>query len=934
MSDDDFKTTGLGKHPLSAIGNVTITNPQDGEVLTYDADSGKWVNLSSEAGAGYQPLDGELTALASVTSAADALPYFTGSETATTTTLTAAGRALLDDADASAQRTTLGLTIGTNVQAYDATLTALASYNTNGILTQTAADTFAGRTLTGTANQITISNGDGVSGNPTFSIPYNLELGSSASGQSSVKFFEDSDNGSNYVILQPATSLASNYTVTLPSVSGTLLSGTNNLSDIDTPATARSNLGLTIGSDVQAYDAELAALAGLTSAADKVPYFTGSGTAAVTDFTSFGRSLVDDANAAAGRSTLGAAASGANTDIDSVTLDNTGLAVADTDASHNLIFKPGSNLSAQRTITITTGDADRTLDISAASVTVSTFGASLVDDSDAATARTTMGVKIGTDVQAYDATLAALASYNTNGLITQTSADTFTGRTITGTANQITVSNGDGVSGNPTLSIPYNLVLGSSSSGPSSITFNEDTDNGSNTITIQAPSSISSSVTLTLPGDDGDSGYVLSTDGSGTLSWVAQSGGGGLTEWTAASASGPASLYFSEDTDNGSNKITVTAPSSLGADYTVTLPSETGTILTTASGQPLDATLTALAAYNTNGLITQTSADTFTGRTITGTANQISVSNGDGVSGNPTLSTPQDIATSSSPQFAGLELGHASDTTLTRVSAGNIAVEGNTIYRAGGTDVPLADGGTGASLVDPGADRIMFWDDSAGAVTWLTAGTGLTITDTTIEASGGGGGALSLYSVVPTAWYPSGSVTGFFPGSASTTISLPTGTIYYFPFFVPTSTTYTDIGSYITSTSSGNINLCIYADNGAGKPTGSPITNSTSGSIASGANSFKSYTFSSAITLAAGRHWLAIATSATNSTHGPKSGGYELGGIGLGIDGTPTSLAGGTVISGWKESFTYSTTMPTVGGSLTAIKIYDTDSAFLWLKTQ
>lgn len=46
--------------------------------------------------------------------------------------------------------------------------------------------------------------------------------------------------------------------------------------------------------------------------------------------------------------------------------------------------------------------------------------------------------------------------------------------------------------------------------------------------------------------------------------------------------------------------------------------------------------------------------------------------------------------------------------------------------------VPLANGGTAANLTDPNADRVMFWDDSAGAVDWLSAGNGLTISTTTV----------------------------------------------------------------------------------------------------------------------------------------------------------------------------------------------------------
>jgi len=67
-------------------------------------------------------------------------------------------------------------------------------------------------------------------------------------------------------------------------------------------------------------------------------------------------------------------------------------------------------------------------------------------------------------------------------------------------------------------------------------------------------------------------------------------------------------------------------------------------VLTTATGQPLDSTLTALAAFNSNGSLHQTAADTFVARTLTGTTNQVLITNGNGVSGNPTISLDPTIA--------------------------------------------------------------------------------------------------------------------------------------------------------------------------------------------------------------------------------------------------------------------------------------------------
>ena len=82
-----------------------------------------------------------------------------------------------------------------------------------------------------------------------------------------------------------------------------------------------------------------------------------------------------------------------------------------------------------------------------------------------------------------------------------------------------------------------------------------------------------------------------------------------------------------------------------------------------------------------------------------------------------TLRTSIGVGTGDSPQFTGIELGHASDTTITRPSAGDISLEGNIVYRAGGTDVPVTDGGTGASTLTDGG---VLLGSGTGAITAMS----------------------------------------------------------------------------------------------------------------------------------------------------------------------------------------------------------------------
>ncbi len=150
-----------------------------------------------------------------------------------------------------------------------------------------------------------------------------------------------------------------------------------------------------------------------------------------------------------------------------------------------------------------------------------------------------------------------------------------------------------------------------------------------------------------------------------------------------------------------------------------------------------------------NGYVVRTALNTTAARTLTGTTNQVNITNGDGTGGNSVFSTPQDIATSSNVRFGNLGLNVASSTSggqiATTLGANNVTglfIKRNTDSSPTGKflDFQNAAGSSLASIDITGALTL------GSALSVGNGGTGTASFTSNAPLIGNGSGAVSVGS--------------------------------------------------------------------------------------------------------------------------------------------------------------------------------------------
>lgn len=255
-----------------------------------------------------------------------------------------------------------------------------------------------------------------------------------------------------------------------------------------------------------------------------------------------------------------------------------------------------------------------------------------------------------------DDDLDAIAALTGTGVACRTASDTWALRTLTAPAAGFTITNPAGVAGNPTF------VLADDLAGLEAVVGNgfaaRTTTNTWAARTLTAPAA---GLTIANPsGIAGEPTFALAND-LAALEALGSTGIGVRTTtdtWAQRTLQAPAAGF------------TVTNPAGVAGDPTFVLANDL------AAFETLDATA---------GFLAKTGAETYARRTLTGTTNQVAITNGSG-GGNPVFSTPQDIHTGATPTFDELRLGNASADIRGTATTQIISVYGGSTSGGGGVD--------------------------------------------------------------------------------------------------------------------------------------------------------------------------------------------------------------------------------------------------------
>lgn len=338
-------------------------------------------------------------------------------------------------------------------QPLNANLTDLAGVSTNGVIAYTGSNDFQARAITGTANRLSVTNGTGAAGNPT------IDVGTDVYTISSSNVLNDLASSTSTGVVVQTDSIGHHAYRTLTGTANEVTVTNGSGIGGDPTFSLPTGINVTKLADGSVDNTEFQFLNGVTSsiqtqldgklvsAGDLAPVFTTTESSGNINFL---LNNVPSGSFFAGPAS-GADGPWANRGI--LGTDLTGALEAGSNITLALAPEPGSRL-----IISSTG---------------STGYATVEEEGSPLTQRSTINF-VGDGITAadvssktqvsLDATLNSLASYNTDGLLTQTATDTFTGRTLTGTGTNITVTNGNGVSGNPTVDVGANVYTRSQSS--------------------------------------------------------------------------------------------------------------------------------------------------------------------------------------------------------------------------------------------------------------------------------------------------------------------------------------------------------------------------------------------------------------------------------------------------------------------------------------